>query len=130
MSVKKNEYTSMESEICSKIIHSDLSSKTTVTVTCNPPLQGKWIEIVASGSQDITLKVFEFERFGKFKTFYYLHHRLMIKFLILNVIQKFVDAILIECTNMYVYMSVTTVQELCDFYNIKHFYWKLLQLKL
>uniref|UniRef100_A0A8W8MGE6 EGF-like domain-containing protein n=1 Tax=Magallana gigas TaxID=29159 RepID=A0A8W8MGE6_MAGGI len=64
VSVKQSEYTSMESEICRKFTYSDrLSSKKTVTVTCNPPLQGKWIEIVASGSQDITLKVFEFERF-------------------------------------------------------------------
>lgn len=122
----------MESEICSKFTYSDLSSKKTVTVTCNPPLQGKWIEIVASGSQDITLtlKVFEFERFGKFKTFYNLNFRLKIKFLILSVIQKFLDAILNKCTNMYEYMSVTTVQEVCDLYNIKHFYWILLQLKL
>lgn len=131
MSVKQSEYTSMESEICRKFTYSDrLSSKKTVTVTCNPPLQGKWIEIVASGSQDITLKVFEFERFGKFKTFYNLKLRLMIKYFVLSVIQKFVDAILIKCTNMYDFMSVTTVQGLCDFYNIKHFYWILLQLKL
>lgn len=103
----------MESEICRKFTYSDrLSSKKTVTVTCNPPLQGKWIEIVASGSQDITLKVFEFERFGKCKTFYNINHRPMITFLILSVIQKFVDAILIKCTNMFVFMSVTTVQEL------------------
>lgn len=122
----------MESEICRKFTYSDLSSKKTVTVTCNPSLQGKWIEIVASGSQDITLtlKVFEFERFGKFKTFYNLNFRLKIKFLILSVIQKFLDAILNKCTNMYEYMSVTTVQEVCDLYNIKHFYWILLQLKL
>lgn len=97
VSVKQSQYTSTESEICSKFTYSDLSSKKTVTVTCNPPLQGKWIEIIASGSQDITLKVFEFERFGKFKTFYNINHRLMIKFLILSVIQKFVDAILIKC---------------------------------
>lgn len=79
VSVKQTQYTSMESEICRKFTHSDLSSKRTVTVTCNPPLQGKWIEIVASGSQDINLTVFEFERFGKFKTFHNLHHRLMTK---------------------------------------------------
>lgn len=70
VSVKQSQYTSMESEICSKFTYSDLSSKRTVTVskrtvtvTCNPPLQGKWIQIDASGSQDITLKVFEIERF-------------------------------------------------------------------
>lgn len=80
MSVKKSEYTSMESEICSKFTYSDLSSKKTVSVPCNPPLQGKWIELVAFGSQDVTLKVFEFERFGKFKTFHNLYHRLMIRF--------------------------------------------------
>lgn len=130
MSIKQSEYTSMESEICRKFTYSDLSSKKTVTVTCNPPLHGKWIEIVASGSQYITLKVFEFERFGKLKTFYNSNFRLMISFLVLSVIQKFVDAILIKCTNMYVFMSVTSVQGLCDFYNIKHFYWILLQLKL
>lgn len=130
VSVKQSEYTSMELEICSKFTHSDLSSKKTVTVTCNPPLHGKWIEIVASGSQYITLKVFEFERFGKFKTFYNLYIRLMITFLVLSVIQKFEDAILIKCTNMYVFMSVTTVQGLCGFYNIKHFYLILSQLKL
>lgn len=129
MSVKQSQYTSKESEICSKFTYSDLSSKKTVTITCNTPLQGKWIDIVASGSQDITLKVFEFERFGKFKTFYNLNQRLMIRFLILSAIQKFVDAILIF-TNMYVYMSVTTVQELSDFYNRMHFYCILLQLKL
>lgn len=77
--VKQSQYTSMESEICSKFTYSDLSSKRTVTVTCNPPLQGKWIQIDASGSQDITLKVFEIERFGKFKTFHNLDHRLMTK---------------------------------------------------
>lgn len=129
VSVKQSQYTSKESEICSKFTYSDLSSKKTVTITCNTPLQGKWIDIVASGSQYVTLKVFEFERFGKFKTFYNLNQRLMIRFLILSAIQKFVDAILIF-TNMYVYMSVTTVQELSDFYNRMHFYCILLQLKL
>nr|XP_034315174.1 cell death abnormality protein 1-like isoform X2 [Crassostrea gigas] len=63
VSVKQSVYTSMESEICRTFTYSDLSSKKTVTVTCNPPLHGKWIDIVASGSQDINLKVFEFERF-------------------------------------------------------------------
>eukprot|EP00105_Crassostrea_gigas_P017581 XP_011435412.1 PREDICTED: uncharacterized protein LOC105333895 isoform X1 [Crassostrea gigas] len=60
--VKQMEFTRDEWEICSKI--SLGSNKTTVTVKCNQSLQGKYIEIVASGgSSETTLKVFEIERF-------------------------------------------------------------------
>lgn len=66
--VKQMEFTRDEWEICSKI--SLGSNKTTVTVKCNQSLQGKYIEIVASGgSSETTLKVFEIERFGRFITF-------------------------------------------------------------
>lgn len=65
--VKQMEFTRDEWEICSKI--SLGSNKTTVTVKCNQSLQGKYIEIVASGSSETTLRVFEIEQFGRFITF-------------------------------------------------------------
>lgn len=65
--VKQKKFTRNEWDICNKI--SNESNKKTVTVTCNRPLQGIYIEIVASGSSKTTLKVFEIERFGKFITF-------------------------------------------------------------
>lgn len=67
--VKQGPYKRNEMEICSKFTYSNRSIKKTVTVTCNRPLQGKYIEIVASSSTETTLKVFEIERFGRFRTF-------------------------------------------------------------
>uniref|UniRef100_A0A8W8KJC8 Receptor-type tyrosine-protein phosphatase T n=1 Tax=Magallana gigas TaxID=29159 RepID=A0A8W8KJC8_MAGGI len=62
--VKQLPYTRDKLEICSKFTYSNRSITKTVTVTCNRPLQGKYIEIVASSSTETTLKVFEIERFG------------------------------------------------------------------
>lgn len=67
--VKQLPYTRDELDFCSKFTYSSRSMKKTVTVKCNRPLQGKYIEIVASSSTETTLKVFEIERFGRFKTF-------------------------------------------------------------
>lgn len=63
--VKQLPYTRDELDICSKFTYNSRSMKKTVTVTCNRPLQGKYIEIIASSSTETTLKVFEIERFGK-----------------------------------------------------------------
>lgn len=68
VSVKQNPYIYLESEICDEFTHSDVSTEGTVTVTCNRPLQGKYIEIVASSPSETTLKVLEIERFGMFTT--------------------------------------------------------------
>lgn len=67
--VKQLPYTRDELDICSKFTYNSRSIKKTVTFTCNRLLQGKYIEIVASSSAKTTLKVFEIERFGRFKTF-------------------------------------------------------------
>uniref|UniRef100_A0A8W8KID3 EGF-like domain-containing protein n=1 Tax=Magallana gigas TaxID=29159 RepID=A0A8W8KID3_MAGGI len=61
--VKQLPYTREELDICSKFTYSNRSIKKTVTVKCNRPLQGKYIEIVASSPAETTLKVFEIERF-------------------------------------------------------------------
>nr|XP_034313988.1 multiple epidermal growth factor-like domains protein 10 [Crassostrea gigas] len=61
--VKQNPYIYLESEICDEFTHSDVSTERTVTVTCNRPLQGTYIEIVASSPSETTLKVLEIERF-------------------------------------------------------------------
>lgn len=67
--VKQLPYTREELDICSKFTYSNRSIKKTVTVKCNRPLQGKYIEIVASSPAETTLKVFEIERFGRFRTY-------------------------------------------------------------
>lgn len=67
--VKELPYTRNEMEICSKFTYRNGSMKKTVTVTCNRPLQGKYIEIVASSTAVTTLKVFEIELFGRFRKY-------------------------------------------------------------
>lgn len=67
--VKLDRYRRADSMICLNFTSGDVSIKKTVTVTCNIPLQGKFIEIIASSLRSLprtTLKVFEFERFGMF----------------------------------------------------------------
>lgn len=67
--IKQNQYKSVPSQICSKLSYRNESKKQTITVTCNQPLQGKYIDIVASSSShspETILKVFEIERFGMF----------------------------------------------------------------
>lgn len=67
--VKLDRYRRADAMICLNFTSGDVSIKKTVTVTCNIPLQGKFIEIIASSLRSLprtTLKVFEFERFGMF----------------------------------------------------------------
>lgn len=69
MYVKHDPYRRADSIICSNFTSGDVSIKKTITVTCNTPLQGKFIEIVATslpGLPRTTLKVFELERFGTY----------------------------------------------------------------
>lgn len=69
VSLKRNQYKSVPSEICSMLSYRNESKKQTITVTCNQQLQGKYIDIVASSSvnsSETILKVFEIERFGMF----------------------------------------------------------------
>lgn len=79
VSVPQDPFKIVESEICSEFTYSNKSTKKTVTVTCNRPLQGKYIQIVASTQSETTLKVFEISRFGKFTTsniFRYIDNKL------------------------------------------------------
>lgn len=68
--VKQISYQYVDSEICDEFTHNDVSTErtvtVTVTVTCNRPLQGEYIEIVALSPSETTLKVFEIERLGMF----------------------------------------------------------------
>lgn len=74
VSIKQSQYTSVESEVCNRFTYSAVSNKKTITFTCKQPLQGKYIEIVASGSQETTLKVFEIELYGRFLTSHIFYH--------------------------------------------------------
>lgn len=68
MYVKHAPFKRADSMMCNSFTSVDVSIKKTVTVTCNTALEGKFFEIVATSLPRTTLKVFEIERFGKYKT--------------------------------------------------------------